>query len=411
MLHYGLTWRPRTDNLGDDLTSLAAMALLPRVDHVLDADALDEPLPLPAGDRLALLINGLMLRSTAQWPPAAPIVPVCAGVHISGEDEWGLPLATLDETGLAALQACAPIAARDLRTATRLEQLGIAHAVTGCLTLTLQHPTCRNRSGIVCCDVPQEVLDVTRSLRPDVTCVTHRLEAPSPDFSARMDAARAMLEVYATAEMVFTRRLHCAMACLAVGTPVLLLYHDEYEDVARFAPMDGMVRHQPVTGFLHETRLHGLPAPWRNPADMGPVQRRLIAAVQEGLQRASTCSMPLVPPQEANAWRTARIRRILDSASSRITALENQHVEDLKAKFLLLDKEDNVKTLLSALLTMPEVLEALRTASMRQHLIALGPRDQKALAAEYRRGAADTDDLIRQAMSALDQLGWPEGGE
>ena len=42
MLYYGLTWRPRTDNLGDDLTALAAMQHLPRIDHALDADALDD---------------------------------------------------------------------------------------------------------------------------------------------------------------------------------------------------------------------------------------------------------------------------------------------------------------------------------------------------------------------------------
>ncbi len=92
MIYYGLTWRPRPDNLGDDLVALAALQQLPRVDTVLDADALDAALPgLGDGDRLALLCPGLFLRASAHWPPERHIAPVCVGVHLSSEDAWGLP--------------------------------------------------------------------------------------------------------------------------------------------------------------------------------------------------------------------------------------------------------------------------------------------------------------------------------
>ena len=152
MLYYGLTWRPSTDNLGDDLVSLAAMQHLPRVDRVLDADALDAPLPgLTDEDRLAVLAPGLFLRSSAHWPPERHLFPVCIGVHLSSEDAWGMPLNSLDGTGHEALLACAPIAARDERTAKRLAKLNIPHTLTGCLSLALEHPAVP-RKGIVCCD-------------------------------------------------------------------------------------------------------------------------------------------------------------------------------------------------------------------------------------------------------------------
>ena len=110
MIYYGLTWRPATDNLGDDLVALAAMQHLPRVDYALDADALDAPLPaLHADDRLALLCPGLFLRSSAHWPVEKHIAPVCIGVHMSSGDAWGLPLSSLDGAGYDALQGtCAP---------------------------------------------------------------------------------------------------------------------------------------------------------------------------------------------------------------------------------------------------------------------------------------------------------------
>lgn len=411
MLYYGLTWRPATDNLGDDLETLAALQHLPRFDRALDADALDAPLAdLKDEDRLVLLAPGLFLRSSAHWPPEKHIMPVCMGVHISEEDGWGLPLSTLDGAGYEALAACAPIAARDVRTANRLAKLNIPHTLTGCLSLTLEHPTVA-RKGIVCCDVPEEVTALLHEFRQDVENVTHALPQPSADFQTRMDNARALLSKYASAEMVFTRRLHCATACLAVGTPVLLLYHEEYEDISRFAPMDAMVRKQPMDAFLREVRQHGLPAPWRNPADVGAIQRILLTALNEGLRRAEHSPMPLASPAESEHWRQERIRRMMKAAAGKIQRLENQHYDDLHQKFSLLILEEDVKATLTKLLTLPEVENALRNASLRLQLEKLPPKEQKALQAEHRRNLVDVDDLIRQAHGVLSQLGWPDNND
>ncbi len=411
MIYYGLTWRPRSDNQGDDLVALAALQRLPRMDYALDADALDAPLPaLGDGDRLVLLAPGVFLRSTAHWPPEKHIAPVGIGVHLSSEDAWGLPLDTLDGTGLEALSAIAPIAARDVRTANRLARLNIPHTLTGCLSLTLEHPPV-SRKGVILCDVPEDVAAAIGTFRRDVTVRTHFMSDPSPDFETRMADARALLTTYASAEMVFTRRLHCAMACLAVGTPVLLLYRPEYEDVSRFAPMDTMVRRQSVEEFLTDLRLHGMPAPWRNPADVGAIQRILLSALAQGMQRAEQQPLPLVPEAEAAHWRAERIRLMMRTAADKIQRLENQHYDELHQKFTQLVTEEDVKATLRSLLTLPEVEAALRDASLRRQLEKLSPKEQKALIAQHKRNMVDVDDLIRQAEGALTQLGWPESDE
>ncbi len=411
MLTYGLTWRPRTDNIGDDLTALAAMQHLPRIDHVLDADALDAPLPsFTDDDRLVLLAHGIFLRASSHWPPEKHIVPVCAGIHISEEDAWGLPFATMDGAGLEALRACAPIAARDLRTASRLAKLDIPHTLTASLVLTLEHSPVKRR-GIVCCDVPEEVTNLLKDFRKDVTVVTHVLDDPSPDFAARMEAAKNLVARYAAAEMVFTRRLHCAMACLALGTPVLLLYRPEYEDITRFAPMDEMVRRQPVDDFIREVRLHGLPAPWRNPADVGVLQRILKTAITEGIRRAETQPLPLVAQEIAQNWKQERIRLMMQTAAAKIQRLENQHYDDLHGKFTQLLQEEDAKASLREILTLPEVENALRAASLRLKKEKLSPKEQKALMADHRRNLVDVDDLIRKGQAALTQLGWPENND
>ncbi|MBQ3485263.1 MAG: polysaccharide pyruvyl transferase family protein [Clostridia bacterium] len=409
MLHYALAWRPGADNLGADLLTLAAMRLLPRIDMLLDADNLDAYLPqIEDKDRVIALIPGLFLRSSAHWPPERHIVPVLAGVHIAEEDVWGLPLSTLDGAGLQCLSACAPVACRDVRTAARLEKLGVAHTLTGCLTLALQMEEQPSRQGIVCCDVPDAAVRAIKSLRSDVTEVTHHLDEPSEDFETRMADAQAMLRRYAGAEMVFTRRLHCAMACLAVGTPVLLLYNDDYEDVSRFAPMDTMLRKQPLDQFVQELEHHGLPRPWKNPADMAQVRKTLLDAVFAGLARAENTALPIVPPQEAVRWRETRFKRMTDSAEAKIQRLENQHYEELHTKFSLLLREDSAKQALTEILTQPEVARALRRADVRLHMKGKPLREQLSIWFHALLGDTPGSGCIEQLRQAIAPLGWPE---
>ena len=108
MIRYAVTWRPRSDNLGDDLLTLAASRLLPRVDMALDIDRLDAPLPdLEPDDRVVTLMCGKVLAQPIHWPPERHIAPVMVGAHFSREDVWGIPMAVLDGAGLAYLRALA----------------------------------------------------------------------------------------------------------------------------------------------------------------------------------------------------------------------------------------------------------------------------------------------------------------
>lgn len=409
MLHYGLAWHPASDNLGHDLLALAARQHLPRVDFLLDADALDAPLPgLGDEDRVVALIPGNFLASSAHWPPEKHIAPVCVGVHITEEDAWGLPLSTLDGAGLACLRAVSPIGCRDERTVRRLQALDVPHQLTACLTLTLRRPDVPRKGGVVCCDVPQAVISAIREYRADVDEVTHHVDAPCADFQARMTAAEAMLRRYAEAEMVFTRRLHCAMACLAVGTPVMLLYNSQYEDIARFAPMDGMVVKQPMDAFLQQLERRGFPTPWKNPADMAFIRQRLEGAVARGLARSETMPLPIVPQEDAERWREQRIRRMTDSAAAKIHRLENQQYEDLHRKFSLLLREDSAKATLTELLALPQVQKALRKAALDKQLADQPLTRRLKLRWQARHDPELTGELIQEAREALELLGWPD---
>ncbi|MGN0746073.1 MAG: polysaccharide pyruvyl transferase family protein, partial [Aristaeellaceae bacterium] len=338
--------------------------------------------------------------------------PVMVGAHFSREDVWGIPLAALDGAGLDYLRACGTVGCRDQASMALMEAMRLPCRLTACLTLTLDGPKIPDgeRKGILCCDVPEDVLHAVENAVPamEVTSVTHRMDSAPQDYHQRMEAARAMLARYARARCVVTRRLHCAMACLAIGTPVVLLYHADYEDVSRFAPMSDMVRVQPVTDFLADVRAGRFRPGWENPPQVRRWKETLRQAVAEGLRQAETMPLPIVPPAEAQAWRSARLLETAHSAARKIQRLERDRYEGLHEKFSLILREDNAKSALTTLLREPEVGKALRRAAIRRCL---------SLEKWYRRpwkwlmirlGRAETEDLSHLAEEVMAPLGWPD---
>ncbi|MBQ8312252.1 MAG: polysaccharide pyruvyl transferase family protein [Clostridia bacterium] len=411
MIQYALAWQPQSDNLGDDLRTYAAMQLLPRIDRVLDADNLDAPLPdLSGDDRVVTLLSGNVLRENTHWLPEKHIAPVCVGVHLSQEDVWGIPFAQLCGAGKDYFSACAPIGCRDQRTVNLMEQTGIPYQLTGCLTLTLKRPQVRTQSYICCVDVPHEVVDTLQTYAAGTTVqeLTHQLTDASADFNTRMDNVKQLLRIYAGAKFVVTRRLHCAMACLAMGTPVLLLYNSDYEDVTRFAPMDQMVRTQPVDAFLHQLHQSGMPQAWTNPMGIEAWQEKLTAAVEHGIRAAESMALPIIPDETAALWRTQQMRQLAVSSAGKIHRLEQQQLTALHEKFTFILREDSAKAVLTTMLNEPEVRTALQRAAQRK-LIRSHPWQQRPAAwLKMKLGKLTPEDWHTQAMEQLQLLGWPE---
>jgi hypothetical protein len=92
------------------------------------------------------------------------------------------------------------------------------------MTLTLDARVERGDSQlVVLVDVAPSVRDhvVQRCPEKHVRVITHTDH--DHDSVQRMEKAEALLDLYATARLVITSRLHCAMPCVGFGVPVLLL--------------------------------------------------------------------------------------------------------------------------------------------------------------------------------------------
>jgi len=225
-----------TQNLGDEIQSIAAQRFLPRVDAWLDRERLDE---FHAEAAHKIILNGWFLHRPDHWPPSPSLEPLIVSFHLTREiipsvNIRGLPpsATVLRGEGLDFLRRHEPIGARDLHTLAELQSAGVASYFSGCLTLTLpMTPPSVERRHVYAVDVSDAVFDqLSRRCGEPVVRLSHgNSELVGP---ARFAKAARLLRDYAEAGVVVTTRLHCALPCLAFGTPVLLI--DKAADRYRF---------------------------------------------------------------------------------------------------------------------------------------------------------------------------------
>lgn len=246
LLSYG------TANLGDEIQSIAAARFLPRIDTFLDRDRLDLD---PGGDApVHLILNGWFLRPPICWPPHPRIKPLLISMHLDMERLskrfWWRPAGAhlLKRAGRDWFCAHGPVGARDTATCDLLNQHGVQSYPSGCLTLTLPPSQAAREDVVVACDLAEPVLAALHARAAShVVAVSHYTQ-PYPDPEGRMAKARALLDLYGRAKAVITSRLHCALPCLALGTPVLLITDGEQKD--RMQPGLDLARTSTSAAFL-----------------------------------------------------------------------------------------------------------------------------------------------------------------
>ena len=250
-------------NVGDNIQSLAAKQFLPKVDQLLNRERLAEY----SGEPIKLIMNGWFTHNTHNWVPSEPIDPVFVSFHMNNT---AAPF-MLSEKGIAYLKKHEPIGCRDQFTADTLKAKGIDAYFTGCLTLTLDSykvDDAERGDQIYIVDPlysyprPEKVFYNTKNTVRNIlngsafqlgkknkhlknfiskevleTAEFINQEPPSNKYTdeEKFDMAENLLKKYARARLVITSRIHCALPCLALGTPVIFVNgFDSFVDSCRF---------------------------------------------------------------------------------------------------------------------------------------------------------------------------------
>ena len=260
----------RESNLGDDIQAFAALQFMPRVDHFVHRDSIGAFAGPAEGEKVKIVLNGWFMGSRS-WPPAPSLVPLFVSFHISqhhyAEDkQWGGKNFLLSKESIAYFKEHGPIGCRDLSTLRLLEAKGVDAYFSGCLTLTLGSildqpiaPEAREEILIVEPNLDLRALfdSIPAHLKPKTSFITHQTTLADPP-ELRLNTVSSLLQRYAAAKFVVTSRLHCALPCLALGTPVLFV--PPGHDLSRF---DGIWELLNVArtgdGLITET------IPWENP--------------------------------------------------------------------------------------------------------------------------------------------------
>ncbi len=251
-MQYGVIAYPKSTNIGDEIQSIAASNLLPHTHHYIPRESLDR---FHSREPTKVICNGYFMYKHNRWPPSKSIIPLFISLHVAPT----LPGAkSIINKALADYyKAYGPVGCRDHSTTDRFHKKGIDAYFSSCLTLTMGNifRGIPRNNNILLVDAFAKFANrqyikrniekvVPKSWRGTVQILSHSRSTSNLSLDQRISSAMVLLEKYASAKLVITSRIHCALPCLAFGTPVYFvdIGYDNELARARFGGILELVR-------------------------------------------------------------------------------------------------------------------------------------------------------------------------
>lgn len=276
-------------NIGDYIQALASRQFLPKIDSYIEREHLKEY----DGNKTNMIMNAYYMHDATQWPPSDKINPLLVSVHINTLVKDLM----LSDEGIAYFKKHQPVGCRDYETERILRSHGIEAYFSGCMTLTLgkKYKSEHKNGKVYFVDVNLPVKNrkdkiklmflsvfhykIIKTLFKKLSISTQSRHTPTEiwlkatrmylgfrklaeeslllnanylthedwkynmlvDNDARIEAAENLVKCYAEASLVVTSRIHCALPCLAVGTPVYYVYDDNMPKYSS-CRLDGLIQ-------------------------------------------------------------------------------------------------------------------------------------------------------------------------
>ena len=209
-------------NLEDEIQGFPGLHFIPFLDTFLDREALDES---KGSEKITPFFNAWWGDAQTSWPPPDNIDPILLSIHITPLIKS--TMATNKSTDY--FQSKAPIGCRDTDTLEYMQNtIGVAAFFSGCLTLLMRNPNIGHnfRTGsIYIVDVKSDINALLPvHVQDRAVTIEHNMKGSSMNNRlARFTAAYELMEMYSRASVVITQRIHCALPCVAMGTPVIFI--------------------------------------------------------------------------------------------------------------------------------------------------------------------------------------------
>ena len=334
-----------TENIGDEIQSIAARRFLPRVDAYIDRDRIGEwSSPFSSGP-VKLIANGWYMRDPFSWPPRdKSIDPLLISMYVEqngvGPDLIKPSDVFLTPESLEYLRAHGPVGARDLSTLEFFQTNGIDSYFSGCLTLTLEADNSVPRQDyVLAIDVPDAVYETMSSStsRPIIRM------SPFGDFSLdlreRICLAELFLCAYRSAHAVVTTRLHALLPCLAFETPVLLIKEPGRYDSQRYAGLAELAYSADWHDYASLNVEYDIDYPPNNPTNYLSLREQLVKKCHDFTGYDCGCS--LSTHQMAELITDEQLLNVIfDSYHKRhVAMLTAREVRDLQTRVKRLDAD------------------------------------------------------------------------
>ena len=191
------------------------------------------------------------------------VVPIPLAIHFHYPDNR--------KANMEFLKKLAPIGARDTYTLDFFKKNDVPSFFSGCMTLFMQNPSMglpRN-NNIYKCDVFLQ--DTTfenllpKNIAQSLIKVTHAIDAKMDKYKKFIEGYNRIL-MYSQAKLVITARIHVALPCVAIGTPVIFLDHKAIWANIRLAGLTDLFQTVQIThNNTEEVKTFFREYPWDNP--------------------------------------------------------------------------------------------------------------------------------------------------
>lgn len=237
----GIIYYSDSKNIGDDIQTYAMSKLITNPIFLEREELNAETRNVPA------VISGWFMHKPENFPPSDTLKPFFISFHAKES--------VVTEKHYDYYKKHEPIGCRDYSTLKLFKRIGIESYFSGCATLTIKPPVevDSRTDEILIVDVfranytnnyRQALKDslIPEKWKSKVTFISHFIEElPSLTLEERMKRTEELLIRYSKAKFVVTSLIHCALPCIAMGTPVLFIDFGFNKKVTRRDRFEGII--------------------------------------------------------------------------------------------------------------------------------------------------------------------------